>query len=315
LLRPGVRVYHEEGEWFTAHQKEDAVKRLLSVGVCLFLVALPVQGDAPHSDKAAIAYLQKLQQKDGGFAPSVDQPKSSLHATDGAVKALNHFGGEIPDKAACADFVKSCFDKQSSGFADYPGAKANVEATALGIIIVVELKLRAEPFEAAAAKYLGENVKTFEDIRIAAAAFEALGKRPAQADAWLKEIAKLRNADGTYGKGDDAARATGGAVAAVLRLGGKVDHADATIKAMKSGQRADGGFGVEDSPASDLGTSYRVMRSLHMLKAQPEDVDRLRAFLDSCHNVDGGYGVAKGKPSSASGTYYVSSILHWLGEK
>ena len=57
------------------------------------------------------------------------------------------------------------------------------------------------------------------------------------------------------------------------------------------------------------------MRSLHMLHSQPQDVDRLRAFLDSCHNADGGYGVAKGKTSSVSGTYYAASILHWLNEK
>ena len=291
------------------------MKRFLFVSFCLCAAALPSRGDAPKSQKAAIAYLQKLQQKDGGFAPSVDQPKSSLRATNGAVKGLNHFGGEILDKAACADFVKSCFDKESGGFADQPGGKPNVEVTAVGVMVVAELKIAAESSDAAAARYLGENVKTFEDIRIAAAAFEAMGKRPAQADAWLKQIAKLRNEVGTYGKGDGAARDTGGAVAAVLRLGGKIDHSDAAIKAMRSGQRADGGFGVDNSPASDLGTSYRVMRSFHMLKSQPEDVDRLRAFLDSCHNADGGYGVAKGKPSSASGTYYVSSILHWLGEK
>jgi len=291
------------------------MKRFLFVNVCLFVAALPVRGEAPERQKTAVAYLQKLQQKDGGFAPSVDQPVSSLHATDGAVKALDHFGGEIPDKAACADFVKSCFDQASGGFSDQPGGKTSVEATALGIIVVVELKIRAEAAEAAAAKYLSENVKTFEEIRIAAAAFEALGKRPTQADAWLKQIAKLRNADGTYGKGDGAARDTGGAVAAVIRLGGKVDHPDAAIKAMRAGQRADGGFGLQDSSASDLPTSYRVMRSLHMLKSQPKDADRLRAFLDSCHNADGGYGVAKGKPSSASGTYYVSSILQWLDEK
>ena len=297
------------------HPKEDAVKRLMSFGVCLFLAAFLVQAEAPSSHKAAIAYLQKLQQKDGGFAPSADQPKSSLRATNAAVKALNHFSGEISDKAACADFVKSCFDKENGGFADQPHGQPNVEVTAVGVMAAVELKMAGEPVETAVAKYLGENVKTFEDIRIAAAAFEAMGKRPAQADAWLKEIAKLRNADGTYGKGDGAARDTGGAVAAVLRLGGKVDHPDAVIKAMKSGQRADGGFGTEDSPSSDLGTSYRVMRSLHMLKSEPADADRMRAFIDSCHNTDGGYGVAKGKPSSASGTYYVSSILHWLDEK
>jgi hypothetical protein len=295
--------------------KKDAMKRFLFVSLCLCVAALPVRGEAPERQKAAVAYLQKLQQKDGGFAPSVDLPKSSLRATSAAVKALNHFGGEIPDKAACADFVKSCFDMASGGFADQPGGKPNVEVTAVGVMVVAELKLTAESSEAAVAKYLGENVKTFEEIRIAAAAFEALGKRPAEADAWLKQIAKLRNEDGTYGKGDGDARDTGGAVAAVLRLGGKVDHPDAALKAMRSGQRTDGGFGVQDSPSSDLGTSYRVMRSLHMLQSQPEDVGRLRAFLDSCHNADGGYGVAKGKPSSASGTYYVSSILHWLDEK
>jgi prenyltransferase beta subunit len=295
--------------------KEDALKRILFVSLCLCVAALPIRGDAPKSQKSAIAYLQKLQQKDGGFAPSVDQPKSSLRATNGAVKGLNHFDGEIPDKAACADFVKSCFDKESGGFADQPGGQPNVEVTAVGVMVVAELKLSAEPFETAAAKYLGENVKTFEDIRIAAAAFEAMGKRPAQADAWLKQIAKLRNEDGTYGMGGGVARDTGGAVAAVIRLGGKIDHPDAAIKSMKSGQRADGGFGMADSPLSDLPTSYRVMRSLHMLQSEPEDVGRLRAFLDSCHNTDGGYGVAKGKPSSASGTYYVSSILQWLDEK
>jgi prenyltransferase beta subunit len=291
------------------------MKRFLFVNICLCIAVLPIRDEAPDRQKAAIAYLQKLQQKDGGFAPSVDQPISSLRATNGAVKGLIHFGGEIPDKAACADFVKRCFDKETGGFADQPGGKPNVEVTAGGVMVVAELKIAAEPSEAAAAKYLGENVKTFEEIRIAAAAFEAMGKRPAQAEAWLKQIAKLRNEDGTYGKGDGAARDTGGAIAAVLRLGGKVDHPDAAINAMRTGQRADGGFGVQDSPSSDLPTSYRVMRSLHMLQSQPEDVGRLRAFLDSCHNADGGYGIAKGKPSSASGTYYISSILQWFDEK
>ncbi len=304
------------------------MKRFLSVGACLFLVLLPAWGQTPdiqkavearllqaRQHKAAIAYLQKLQQKDGGFAADAHQTTSGLRATNAAVKALDHFACEVHDKAACANFVKSCFDKESGGFADRPGGKPDVTLTAVGLIAVVEVKLPTGPFEAGAVKYLGDHVKSFEDIRIAAAAFEALGKRPAQADAWLEQIAKLRNDDGTYGKGNGKARETGGAVAAVLRLGGKIEHPDAVLKAMKDGQRADGGFGKYDSPASDFESTYRVMRSFHMLKAKPEDVGRLRAFLDACHNDDGGYGVAKGKPSSASGTYYASSILHWLREK
>ena len=101
----------------------------------------------------------------------------------------------------------------------------------------------------------------------------------------------------------------------MLRLGGDVEHTDAVLKEMKAGQRADGGFGKEDSPSSDLETCYRVMRSLHMLKAHAADEDRVRAILASCRNEDGGYGVAKGKPSSASGTYFAVTITRWLDEK
>ena len=91
------------------------MKRFVAVGLCLFLAALSVHGDAPKSNKAAIVYLQKLQLKGGGFAPFVDdQPQSSLHGDRRAVKALKYFGGEIPHKAACAEFVKSCFDKEQA---------------------------------------------------------------------------------------------------------------------------------------------------------------------------------------------------------
>jgi len=121
------------------------MKRFPSLGSCLFLVALPAWGQSPDIQKAvearlqlarkqkdAIAYLQKLQQKDGGFAADAHQSTSGLRATNAAVKALNHFGGEVPDKTACADFIKSCFDKESGGFADRPGGKPDVLTTAIG---------------------------------------------------------------------------------------------------------------------------------------------------------------------------------------
>ncbi|HVS40348.1 MAG TPA: prenyltransferase/squalene oxidase repeat-containing protein [Gemmataceae bacterium] len=304
------------------------MKRILSAGLGLFLVALAARGQTSdiqknvevqlklaRAQKDAIAYLQKLQQKDGGFAPDAATSKSSVSATNAAVRALKYMNGNIPNPSACIDFVKSCFDKASGGFADEPSGKVTVNTTAVGVLAAVELGVTRDLYEAGAVKYLGDNVKTFEDVRIAAAAFEALGKPPDQTDAWLQQIAKLRNDDGTYGKGDGMARDTGSAVAAVLRLGGKVEHADAAVKAMQDGQRADGGFGPADSSASDLPSTYRILRSLHMLKAGPADAGRLVAFMDSCRNDDGGYGVAKGKPSSAAGTYYVAIITHWLNEK
>jgi hypothetical protein len=131
----------------------------------------------------------------------------------------------------------------------------------------------------------------------------------------VEQVAKLRNADGTFGKGDGQARDTGSAAVVLLRLAGKVDHADQVLKTIKAGQRADGGFGKADAAGSDLETSYRVMRAFWMLKEKPAEVEKLRAFVAKCRNDDGGYGVAPGQPSTASGTYFASIILHWLGEK
>jgi prenyltransferase beta subunit len=284
-------------------------------GLCLLLVLGPVRGQSPEEKKATIAYLQKLQTRGGGFVPAAGAEQPGVRATSSALRALRYFGGAARDRAACADFVKKCFDRDGGGFADRPGGKPDVPTTAIGMMAVVELQLPTAPYAGAVTKYLGEHARDFEQIRIAAAGLESIGKRPPQADAWLGQVAKLRHEDGTYGKGDGVARDTGGAVVVVLRLGGKVAHPDAVLKALNAGQRKDGAFGKEGAPGSDLETTYRVMRAYHMLKARPDAPDRCRAFVARCRNDDGGYGVAPGQPSSASGTYFASIILHWLGEK
>src|SRR5262249_34299237 len=168
--------------------------------------------------------------------------------------------------------------------------------TAVGLMAVTELKLPAERYSQPAVKYLLDNAKSFEEIRIAAAGLEAVEKRPPQINAWLGQVAKMRNPDGTYGKGDGLARDTGSAVVVVLRLGGKVEEPENVLKTLKAGQRADGGFGKADASGSDLETTYRVMRAFHMLKEKPADVAKLQAFIAKCRNSDGGYGVAPGQP-------------------
>src|SRR5207302_532053 len=80
---------------------------------------------------------------------------------------------------------------------------------------------------------------------------------------------KTRNDDGTFGKDDDKARDTGGAAVVILRLGGKLEHQDNVLKAVRAGQRKDGAFGKAGSETSDLESTYRIMRLLHMLKEQP----------------------------------------------
>jgi prenyltransferase beta subunit len=296
------------------------VKRFFVVALVLLIGPTPVRAQSPEEKKATVAWLQKLQQ-DGGFLPAAPNPLAgrrdvaTLGATSSSLRALKYMGGEPRDRDTCIKYVENAFDKNTGGFIGaQPGLKPDVNSTAVGLMAVVELKMPVEKYADAAVKYLGENAKTFEEIRIAAAGLEAVGKRSPQADAWLEQLAKMRNPDGTYGKGDGAARDTGGAVAAVLRLGGKVEHRDKVLETLKAGQRDDGGFGKAGVKGSDLETTYRVLRAFVMLKEKP-DAEKVRKFVARCRNDDGGYGVSPGERSAAGATYFASIILHWLAEK
>jgi prenyltransferase beta subunit len=178
-----------------------------------------------------------------------------------------------------------------------------------------ELKVPANLWRDGAVKFLGEQSKNLEEIRLAAATFESLQMKAPKADAWLAQIAAARNADGTFGSGSGQARATGGTAAMILRLGGTLEHRDAVLAAMRAGQRADGGFGTAERPESDLESSYRIVRAFHMLKERPADVAKLRSFVASCRGPMGGYGERPGQPPTAAGTYFAAIILHWLDER
>jgi hypothetical protein len=189
-----------------------------------------------------------------------------------------------------------------------------VATTAVGIMAVVELKMPKEKYLGPAAEFLEANAKTFEEVRIAAAGMEALGKKPGKAEAWIKTVSELRNDGGTFGKGGDVPRTTGGCTAAILRLGGTIDNKKEVLAALRRGQRDDGGFGKDGEKVSDLETSYRIMRAFHMLGEKPA-AEKLRRFVQSCRTDRGGYGVKVGEPPTVSGTYYAAIILHWLDGK
>lgn len=199
------------------------MSRLFLAGLAGFILAGPALADRTAAE-ATIQYLRKLQASDGGFLTDAGKAKSSLRATTSALRALKYFGGEASDCAASADFVKKCFVESSGGFADSPGGKPDAVTSAVGVMALVELKISTARYEAAMLQYLADHAKSFDEVRLAAAAVEALGKRPRKADEWLAWVDKYRNPDGTYGSGKDAPRATGGAVAAVLRLGGSQDR-------------------------------------------------------------------------------------------
>jgi prenyltransferase beta subunit len=290
------------------------MKRLTTAALLALLVLPAVRAQTADEKQATVNYLRGLQNADGGFRPSAMPASSDLRATVSAVRALKYFGGVPRDPGACDRYVQDAFDPATGGFRPTAEGKPDVITTAVGLMGVAALDLPADKYAGPAVKFLEEHARMFEEVRMAAAGLEAVGKRSPKAEDWLKQVAEMRNKDGTYGRGDGTTRETGSAAVTVLRLGGMVEDKDNVLKALWSGQRKDGGFGKGDAEGSDLETTYRVMRCFHMLKEQP-DAEACRAFVARCRNADGGYGVAPGKPSSVSGTYYAGSVLHWLSEK
>jgi prenyltransferase beta subunit len=279
----------------------------------LLVVCVPLHAQQADSKKQTIAYVRNLQTEDGGFRPTAKGPPS-LRATSAAVRALHYLEGDVPNRDAAAKFVASCFDKETGGFADTPGGKVDVFSTSVGLMAVVALKMPTDPYAAPAGRYLSDHAKGFEDIRIAVAGFEAIESSPAKSAQWLQEVFDMQNGDGTFGSGDGQARDTGGAVVAMMRMGLKIPRPDPILAALRAGQRPDGGFGKADA-ASDLESSYRILRCFAMLKAQPKNVDGLRSFLAKCRNEDGGYGVSPGQASNVGGVYYAAIIEHWLARR
>ncbi len=289
---------------------------LILVG-CLMAMSSARAGDA--GIKQAITYVKKLQTDGGGFRAHEPKPDAArvaptLRSTSAAVRALKYLGSDVPNKDACIKFVESCWDAEAGAFSDTPKGKPGVFETAVGLMAVVELKMPTDKYTGAASKYLTENAKTFEEIRIGAAGLESVKLIPAEKDAelWYKVIDDMRNKDGTFGKGLSQARDTASANVTIMRLRVTVSGKIAS-EALNIGQRQNGGWGKADSEiASDLETTYRVMRCYHMLKAKPGNVEGVRSFVARCRNEDGGYAVAPGQPSSVNGTYFGAIIRHWL---
>ena len=291
------------------------MKPMFISNLVLLLLAPMLAAQTPEQKKATVKFVQEQQAPDGGFLAAPTGTRGSLRATVAGLRALKYFGGVPNDKDAAVKFAKGCWDAQSGSFSDQPGGKGDAASTALGLMAVAELKLPIDEYREAAIRFMTENAKEFEEKRMAAAGMEAAGKRSPATRQWLIDLQAMANPDGSYGKGAEVARATGGTVAMILRLGGKPVGATPVTDILDKGQNKDGGFGKDYTGESDLETSYRVTRCYHMLKSKPARDDAMREFVAKCRNADGGYGVQPGKPSNVGGTYFAGIILHWLNEK
>lgn len=267
----------------------------------------------PPADRpATLKYLASLQEPSGAFRSDL-KGGPSLRATSAAVRAIKTLNGEIANPAQVKAFVLSCYDPPTGGFAE-AGERPNVLVTSIGIMAAVELGIPESKFPMAI-DFLELNAKTFEDVRIGAAALESMKTKPKWIDNWNKIANQQLNNDGTAGKGENLARDTASVAAMKLRLGLPLSNKDKLMTMIRNSQSADGGWKKAGETTSDLETTYRVMRALMLAKERPKNSYQLGEFCASCRNADGGYGTTPGAPSSASGTYYVAMIMKWLEKK
>lgn len=287
-----------------------------AVPACLVVLL----GCSAVGDPAAAEFVRSLQNSDGGFAQKPGD-KSGVGPTSAGLRALNMLKAEAKDRKAAEEYIRKCIDYDAGTFAPEPAGKPTVFSTCVGLMGLNALWPvptyttlgRVWSVGAKTVPWLAENTKTFDDVRIAAAALEAIDRKSPKQAEWIALVEKMQKPDGTFGAGGGAARATGGAAVALLRMGATLKDPEAVLKTLRAGQQADGGWSADGVAASDGETTYRVMRCFHMMKAAP-DAAKLRGFLAGCRNPDGGWGVKPGEPSTMSGTYYALTVLGWLGE-
>ena len=173
------------------------------------------------------------------------------------------------------EVLLSCLDEKSGGFANEPGGKPDVVLTAVGLMVLVELKVPTKEHEAKAIAFMAENAKSLEEVRMAAAGLEVVGKSSEKNRDWINRLLMEQRKDGTFGDGAAMVRDTGSYVACLLRLGAKVDGGGTIVKMLDAAESHDGAFAKPDEKAPISKPPTGVMtRKLRMgrLAAHPAEI-------------------------------------------
>ena len=279
------------------------------------LLLLPTLAFAQTAEekKGTIQFIEGLRDKASGAYKVTADGKPSLRACNGAVKSLKALGVKVTEIEKIQKFILSCYDPKTGAFAE-PDGKPDVTITSIGIIVACEVGLAKQEFPRAM-EYVLARHKTFEEMRIAAAAVEAWGSENLN----LGELRDSIEANREIATGD--ARVNASELVTWLRLKSADRYKDWVVerlenlgKTLAPNQRTDGGWGKVGEKTSDIESTYRVMRAFKMLDAKPKDIPQLRKFIASHRNKDGGSATKPGEPSSMSGVYYSVIISKWIGE-
>ena len=282
----------------------------------MFALLLALAQPAPTDAAATLRFVESLRDPATGVYTVTPGGKPNLRAVNGGVKVTRALGGTVADVEKLRAFVLKCIDPKTGGFAEEPGGRVTVPATAVGVITAVELAIPREKFHRAI-NHLRDHAKTWEEVRIAAAAVEAWGVTDCPFDfkPWFAlaetELERELAAPQPATRENSMPRTVGSVSAFELRLGVAPAKVRSNFKLGET-QWAAGGWGAAEGKPCDLETTYRIMRALHLLGEKLQDPAKLRAFLRTCRNADGGSAVVPGDPSTMSSTYYAAMVEKWL---
>src|SRR5205809_1015219 len=142
--------------------------RIVFVGMLCLISGSNLLAQQTPQNQATIAYVHSLARPDGGYAADAKTAQSNLTAVTAAIRALKYFGDKPANAEATGKFVASCHDPATGGFGDAPGKPPTAIFTAHGIMDAIDLNLPVDRYRDRAIKFMSDNAKALEDIRVVA---------------------------------------------------------------------------------------------------------------------------------------------------
>ncbi len=215
----------------------------------------------PHEQKETITFLTSLKDTTGGYTDTPFAP-AALQPTLSVCKALKYFGIAPQNPDDIFNFVTNCFDSATGAYIDTSSTRPTVFATAIGLLLLhsigaTEALTKQYP---AAMQFMSRNATIREEHFMVIAVIDECKLDipvPASTIAFLRA---MQEENGTFGKSvlNNAIIAS-----ALIRAKESLKNPQAVAQLLLSGQQQDGGFADKEG-ASELGTSYGVMRTLDL---------------------------------------------------
>ncbi len=260
----------------------------------------------PENRKKTIEFLHSLQTESGGFADYSGGP-AGLQPTLSVIKALQFFGLSCRNPDAVLSYVKSLYDRSSGAFTDTSAGKPGVFSTALGLLILFNIRADKvfRKYAPMSLGFISSHAKVREEYFMLIGLMEECSLLPAPPSS----VAFFRSMENTEGNFGSSLLNNAISASAILRSGENLANPGAVKELLISGQHEDGGF-AEKNLGPDMWLSYCAMRTLDLLKSPPR-TGPLAGWISGFLSGSGGF-ATPGNIPSANVTYQALSILNWI---